>query len=138
MKQLLFILFVVSISLSSCSITNPTEACENKICTQEFRMVHVIFKDASGAHVQVSDFTAVNERTGERTGQDPDPSTVSNQGYVVASDSDVKSLSEKGDKIKVNARHALTGKSVTAEFVVSGGICACHINKISGPSEIIL
>lgn len=102
-------------------------------------MVQVTFKDSSGTPLTVKDFSAVNKRTGESTVQNNEPFAGINQGvYTVASDAYVKKLSEKGDVIRVSASHAVTGKNAVAEFVVSGGACACHINKVSGPSEIVL
>ena len=102
-------------------------------------MVQVKFKDMSGDAVAVKDFSAINKRTGESTVQNNDPATVNNQGnYTVASDADVKKLSESGDVITVSATHPTTNKKASAEFVVTGGKCACHINKVSGPSEITL
>ncbi len=140
MRKLVFI-FSVSVSfLFACSATktNPVE-CGQMICTQEFRMVQVKFKDAAGNPVTVKDYSAVNKRTGVSTVQDNDPATVNNQGiYIVASDADVKKLSESGDVITVSATHPATNNKVTAEFVVKGGACACHISKVSGPSEIVL
>ncbi len=102
-------------------------------------MVQVKFKNASGNPVSVKDFSAINKRTGESTVQNNEPPTVNNQGiYTVASDADVKKLTESGDVITVSATHPATNKTTSAEFVVSGGKCACHITKVSGPAEITL
>lgn len=102
-------------------------------------MVQVKFKDSAGNPVSVRDYSAVNKRTGKSTIQNNDPATVNNQGiYNVASDADVKELSETGDIIIVNATHPISNKKVTVEFVVQGGACACHVTKVSGPTEIII
>lgn len=102
-------------------------------------MVQVKFKDTAGNPVTVKDFSAINKRTNQSTVQNNEPSTVNNQGlYTVASDADVKTLSESGDVITVTATHPTTNKKVSAEFVVNGGKCACHISKVSGPTEIVL
>lgn len=139
MKKLVYLFFISVSFLVACSATktNPVE-CGEMICTQEFRMVQVKFKDAAGDPVVVKDYSAINKRTGASTVQNNDPVTENNRGfYIVASDADVKNLSESGDVIIVNATHPTTNKKVTAEFVVNGGLCACHINKVSGPSEIV-
>ncbi len=108
------------------------------MCTQEFRMVQVKFKDSAGNPVTVKDFAAKIKRTNESTAQNDDPSTINNQGiYTVASDADVRKLAESGEAIAVTATHPTTGKKVSADFVIAGGLCACHINKVSGPAEII-
>lgn len=102
-------------------------------------MVQVKFKDASGNPVTVKDYSAINKRTNQSTVQNNEPPTANNQGiYTVASDADVRTLSESGDAIIVSATHPTTKKKVTAEFIVNGGKCACHINKVSGPMEIVL
>jgi hypothetical protein len=98
-------------------------------------MVQVKFNDASQMPVEVKDFASINKRTGESTVQNNEPATINNRGnYIVASDSDVKKLSEAGDVITVSATHPISNKKIKAEFVISGGICACHISKISGPA----
>jgi len=136
MKKL-FCIFQVAMILSlSCSNIKQPE-CENMICTQEFRMVQVKFNDASGNPVAVKDFSAINKRTGETTVQDNEPATINTQGiYTVASDADLKKLTESGDVIMVSASHPLSNKKIETEFVVSGGRCACHISKVSGPAEL--
>lgn len=140
MKSPFYKFLAMTILLFSCSGAKiNTSQCEPMICTQEFRMVQVKIKDALGNPVIVKDFTAINKRTGKSTVQNNDPVTISNQGnYTVASDADVKELSETGDSITITAVHPETNKKISAEFVVSGGKCACHINKISGPAELTL
>lgn len=102
-------------------------------------MVQVTFKDSSGNPLVVKDYSAINKRTGESTVRNNESTTLNAQGiYVVASDADVKKLSEAGDVVTVSASHPTTSKKTTAEFVVTGGVCACHINKVSGPAEIVL
>ena len=101
-------------------------------------MVQVKFKDTLGRPVIVKEFTAIIKRTGKSTVKN-DPVAISNQGnYTVASDADVKVLSETGDSITITAVHPETNRKISAEFIVSGGKCACHINKISGPMELTL
>lgn len=137
MNTFINVFSIVIILFSACSTTNQSE-CGNIICTQEFRMVQVKFSDASGNPVAVKDFTAINKRTGESTAQNNEPETINNQGnYTLASDADVKKLSEAGDVIIVSATHPISNKKIEAEFVVSGGMCACHISKVSGPAELI-
>lgn len=138
MKKAILILSAINILFSACSTTSESQ-CPDLICTQEFRMVQVEFKDATGNNIAVNDFTAINKRTGESTIQNNEPSTVNTPGsYIVASDADLKELSESGDAIVVSATNPETNKKSSAEIVVSGGKCACHITKLSGPSEIIL
>ena len=134
MIKLIYVFSLVIFLFSACSTVNKSE-CENLVCTEEFRMVEVKFIDASGNPVSVKDFAAINKRTGESTVQNNEPATINNRGnYIVASDADVKKLSEAGDVINVSATHPISNKKIEAEFVISGGICACHISQISGPA----
>lgn len=98
-------------------------------------MVQVKFIDASGNPVIVKDFSSIIKRTNNPVMKNNDP--AGSGVYTVASDADLKQLSEKGDIIMVSATHPQTNKKIEAEFVISGGLCACHINKISGPAEIL-
>lgn len=128
---------VCCLLFAACSTTNQPE-CGELICSQEFRMVQVKFIDAAGNGVTVKDFSAINQRTKKSMTQNNEPPTINNQGnYIVASDADRTGLSEKGDTIVVSATHPESNKTVKGEFVVSGGICVCHISRISGPAEIV-
>ncbi len=133
MKKLSYLFLLIPFAIGGCTPAKSVQ-CENMICTQEFRSVTVKFKDASGNAVAVKDFKSVNNRTGKEITSESSQNNWG--GYTVVSDADTKTLSEKGDAIVVTATHPATNKRVSAEFVVSGGACACHINKISGPEEI--
>ena len=137
MKAFFSIMSVCCLLFTACSTTNQPE-CGELICTQEFRIVQVKFTDAIGNAVTVKDYSAINQRTKKSMAQNNEPPTINNQGnYIVASDADRINLSEKGDKIVVSATHPESNKTLKGEFVVSGGICACHINRISGPAVIV-
>ena len=122
--------------LVSCSEKILKEECPDVICTMEFRSIPIHFKDASGKSISVKNFSAVIRRTGESTLAAKD--TINNNGnYLVVSDSDTKNLSEKGDTIDVSATNPLTNQRKTVQLVVKGGRCACHIEKVSGPEEVV-
>ena len=133
MKGLQTIFLILCLFLVSCSGSDPI-VCEDKACSMEFRMVTVKFIDDSGNAQIVKDYSAVNKRTGRSMTQ---TSTMGGQGiYVVASDSDLTDLSEKGDIVLVTATNPKNNTKVQAEFVIGGGLCICHISKISGPETI--
>lgn len=134
MRNLFYILAISGLCFSACSTTN--QECGDLICTQEFRTVQVKFKDASGNLLTAKDFSAVIKRTNKSVV--PYNDSNSQGTYYVASDADLRELSERGEVILVSATHPQTAKKTVTEFVVSGGICACHIAKVSGPEEIIL
>jgi hypothetical protein len=102
----------------------------------EFRMITVKFVDTNGSPQIVKDFKVVNKRTGEIITPVND---MTNQGlYVVASDSDILKLSEKGDNVLVSATDSKTNAKVQAEYLIAGGVCSCHVTKISGPDTVKL
>ena len=111
--------------------------CPPRFCTEQFVSVALSFADTSGNPVSVRDVSAVNTRTGanyapEVAGIRPDSSR-----YIMITDSEKETLSARGDTIRVTAAHAATGQVKTAELVVSGGECACHIQKLSGPDRVV-
>jgi hypothetical protein len=136
MKSFIYIFSICCLNFAECSTTNQPD-CGELICTQEFRMVQVKFNDALGNAVAVKDFSSINKRTNRSMMQNNEPATINNLGnYIVASDADRTQLSETGDTILVSAIHPKTNKKMETQFVVSGGLCFCHINKLSGPAEI--
>lgn len=121
--------------LSGCD--TDKSGCSSTICTMEFRSVIVKFKDPAGNPVVVSGYKVINRRTGLQI-QTPPPDTTHFKGiYVVASDSHIMNLSAKGDTIEVSAVYPRTSEQKTTLIVISGGLCNCHITKLSGPEEII-
>ncbi len=131
MNRYLGLFLVGALLLGSCS---ESAVCPDAVCTKEFRTVTIRFVNADGNPQQVKDFTVLNKRTGEIM---TPLSDMAGQGlYVVASDSDLSKLSEKGDNIQVNATDIKTNTKLQADFVISGGICSCHISKISGPDTV--
>lgn len=132
MKKALLIIAVVF--LASCKeSTVKLRKCPDLVCTENFASVTIEFVK-SGQPFKVIDYCAVNQRTGDTlVHAKPElPAGV----YVVADDSDVKELSEKGDEIKVTGTDSLTNQTKTAIIKISGGQCACHVEKISGPEQI--
>lgn len=133
MKKLLGFLLILGTLLISCS---EARDCQDMVCTTEFRMITVKFVDANGNPQIVKDFTVVNKRTGERMTPVND---MANQGlYVVASDSDLLKISEKGDILLVSAIDSKTNVKLQVEYLIAGGVCSCHVTKISGPDTVKL
>lgn len=127
--------FLVLIAiLVSCSTISKTKS--GKICTMEFRMISVQFKDANGSNVAVTNFRSINKRTNSALIQTNDEGLPGH--YTVASDADLHSLSPKGDTIQVSANHPGTEVTISGLFVVSGGKDACHVEKLSGPEIITI
>ncbi|SDM24356.1 hypothetical protein SAMN05421813_10877 [Daejeonella rubra] len=133
MKRLQNIFLILCLFLVSCSSSDPI-VCEDRACTMEFRMVTVKFIDDSGNAQIVKDYSTVNKRTGRS--MTPNTDMVVQGLYVVASDADLKELSEKGDIVLVSATNPKNNTKIQAEFVIGGGLCICHVSKISGPETI--
>lgn len=124
----------MSLILVSCSDTDKNTDCEDIVCTKEFRTIILRFVDANGNSQVVKDFKVVNKRTGEIMNEVND---LVNQGlYIVASDSHLLKLSEKGDNVQVTATDSKTGSKIQVDFVISGGLCSCHVIKITGPETV--
>ena len=137
--RLPYLLLLCIFILVSCTeiVTDETVNCPAIACTEEFRTVSVKFKDAAGNPLIIKNFSAIVRRTGKATDSGPVDTTNFKSYYSVVTDNDTKSLSAQGDTIDVSAVNSKTGQKKTVQFVVSGGKCACHIEKISGPEEVV-
>lgn len=137
MKKQIILLSLISIFLSSC-LGQKEVSCENLICTQEFRSIAVKFVDTDGNPVAVTGFKAINTRTKKVLSESRDQNFPTTEGvYTVASDANLKDLSVEGDIILVSAKNASTQAKKDAEFKIVGGVCSCHVHKVSGPDEIV-
>ena len=135
MKGLQIFFLILGVFFGSCSVSEPA-VCENMVCTKEFRTITVKFIDDYGNPLLLNNYSAINKRTGRSMSQN---SIINGLGiYVVASDADLKELSEKGDIVLVSASNPKNNSKVSAEFVISGGLCICHVSKISGPETIMI
>ncbi|MEO6149393.1 MAG: hypothetical protein ABIN95_05745 [Mucilaginibacter sp.] len=122
----------------SCKKRVGTGKCdENIACTEIFASVAVKFVDKNGEGINVNNYSAVNQRTKDTIKTSAGIALDLVPGYYfVVDDSYTKNLSEAGDDIKVSGTNTLTNQTKTAVIKVSGGKCACHVNKVSGPEEI--
>jgi hypothetical protein len=99
-------------------------------------MVQVRVVDAQGRPVEGLLPTVRNERTGQTLDvRQEDAGTFGTGMYAVATDANVTDVSEDGDRLLFRA----SGGDVTAEgtFVVGRDACACHIDRRSGPDELV-
>lgn len=136
MKQIVLAAFLVA-SLLSCKKKTTEANCENQMCTEEFRSVSIKFVDNKGAAADVKDFSVVNQRTGEKVYANSIIAYSMIKGsYMVVDDGNTKSLSEQGDNLKITATSLATNQTKSVLIKVSGGECACHINKVSGPDQV--
>lgn len=112
--------------------------CEPRICTEIFVMANITFTKKDGTGVMVKDFSVVNMRTGDTLKNvGPAHHSLTPGIYTVVSDNHVKELSEEGDELKISGTYEATNQSKSAMVKVTGGKCACHIHKISGPDRVV-
>ncbi|MDQ0636539.1 hypothetical protein QF042_000104 [Pedobacter sp. W3I1] len=130
------LLVLMGITLLSCE-KNKTSDCGEKMCTEQFVSVMIRFVNNKGEATEVKDFKVINQRTGEKLQASSSISINTIQGaFVVVDDGNIQSLSEQGDDLKITGTSVETGQTKSAVVKVSGGKCACHINKMSGPEQI--
>lgn len=137
-KYTFLVLFSIVIIATGCELAdqNNDTPCGPKMCTANFASITVKFTDKAGNPVTVKDFKSINTRTNLSVKYAGPYSILGANNYTVANDSDLKEFSETGDEVLVSGTHPTTGQIKTATFTVSGG-CACHIQKTSGPNEIV-
>ena len=140
MKRLFFLIALPSL-LYSCETLEKTQEdnCPPQACTMEYRAVSVRFVDEEGKPLEVKNYTSINRRTKTSMLKGVVPDTVTADGWaLVASDANLHDISEAGDTIVVTAFHPVNGNKTESLFVITGGKCACHINKVSGPEQVVI
>jgi len=136
MKKIVLVL-LLGVALLSCKKNKSTDDCGPRICTQEFVTVMLKFVDNKGAGAEVKDFNVINQRTGERLKANSSITTSTDKGvFIVVDDANKPDLSEQGDELKITGTSVATSQTKSVVIKVSGGKCACHINKISGPDQL--
>jgi hypothetical protein len=136
MKKIM-LLSLVGITLLNCKKNKTTSDCGDKICTEEFASIMIKFVDNEGAGTEVTDFNVINQRTGKRVMANSSISTNTTKGvFIVVDDQNKPDLSEQGDDLKITGTSVDTQQTKSVVVKVSGGKCACHIVKISGPDQV--
>lgn len=136
MKKIALVL-LLGVALLTCKKNKTTSDCGDKICTEEFASVTLKFVDNKGAGAEVKDFSVINQRTGERIAVNSSIYTSTIKGlFIIVDDNNKLGLSEQGDNLKITGTSVETNQTKSDVIKVSGGKCACHISKISGPQQI--
>ncbi len=133
LSMLLVIIFIQGCK-SAGELVEEEAPCPTVACTLEFRQLSVQFVNVAGQQVPVRNVEATFKESKKVI-----PGIVKNEFgyYIIADDLDKKIFSEKGDVIIVQAVDLNSAKTISSEFVISGGRCACHIAKISGNENIL-
>ncbi|WP_175636505.1 hypothetical protein [Pedobacter ghigonis] len=136
MKKTILALFI-GLSVLSCKKNKAKSDCLDKMCTYEFRSVVFRFMDNKGEGAEVKDFSVINQRTGAKvTTNSSANSNLIKGAFIIVDDGNTRSLSEGGDNLKITGTSVQTNQTKSAIIKVSGGECACHINKLSGPDQV--
>lgn len=136
MKKIALVL-LLGVALLTCKKNKTTSDCGDKVCTEEFASVVLKFVDNKGAAAEVKDFNVINQRTGERVTANSSIYTNTIKGvFIIVDDNNKLGLSEQGDDLKISGTSVETKQTKSVVIKVSGGKCACHINKISGPEQV--
>jgi hypothetical protein len=136
MKKIMLVL-LMGIALLTCKKNKSTSDCGDKICTEEFASLIVKFVDNKGAGAEVKDFSVINQRTGDRVMANSSIYTSTIKGaFIIVDDNNKLKLSEQGDDLKITGTSVETNQIKSVVIKVSGGKCACHIGKVSGPDQI--
>lgn len=140
MLKKISLVLLAAMALASCKEKNiAANKCGDRVCTEEYAtlVINIVNKNGSPALLKKNGYTVENLRTQKPVYYPPAVDYQFDPGYYfVIADNSVKELSEAGDDIKVTATDSLTNQAKTATLKVSGGECACHIKKLSGPDKI--
>ena len=136
-----YLSLIAAACFSACEVDKPSDSnpqiCPAMACTNIFMSVTVKFVDAQSSPQVLKSYSSVNLRTKDTLAKTNATDTVYAKGfYLVASDNHTSSLSEKGDTILVKGTHPNSNQTLQGKFVVKGGKCACHLEKVSGPAEL--
>ena len=126
---LLSICFLLTTS-SSCKKEKDTGDCDGIACTMMFAMVTVNVTDSAGQAVKLDDAYTISNITADTIRHEQN---LHDMGYIVLDDSYQKYI------VNTSATFQFIGvkdgkQVVNAPFVI--GADCCHINKISGETEI--
>ncbi|WP_316818733.1 hypothetical protein [Pedobacter nyackensis] len=135
MKKIVLALLLISAMLS-CKKKSTDSECGKMNCTYEFRSIGINYVDNKGLPAVVKDFSAVNQRTGQKVVPNVTTITTIKGSYIVIDDLNTRTLSEAGDDLKVTATSVETNQTKSVTFKVKGGKCTCHVEKVSGPELV--
>lgn len=131
-------IFMLIVLCAACKKGQQTSACGTQACTALFTSIGVTFKDKNNNAVNVINYKVIDLRTNKEITITPPPNIDVEPGYkVIIDDSSLKDLSSDGDSIQVTATNPATNEAKATLFKISGGLCNCHVSKLSGPDTIV-
>ncbi|MBE9584143.1 hypothetical protein IM792_06765 [Mucilaginibacter sp. JRF] len=136
MLKRILLFAIASTLLLSCG-KKSVSTCQDKVCTEEFAMITMLFKNKNGKGEPLSIITVINKRTNQPV--DRSTSAMLDMvpgGYLIIDDLSTKTLSESGDDILITATDSAGTQTKATTIKVAGGKCACHVQKLSGPDTV--
>jgi hypothetical protein len=137
MKTKLILLALLSVAACKSQKKSSNNGCEAVMCTQEFKMIPVKLISTSGKEVTFKSYKIMEVATGKEVKNNNDlPNTGENANtLIIADDSHLRQFAEKGTDLQLQITRA-DDKVVKADFKISGGKCACHVAKLTGPDQV--
>lgn len=124
--------------LAACSSQKPQgNGCPTVMCTEIFKMIPVKLITTSGKEAEFKSYKIVEVATGKEIKLNNDlPNTADNaKTLIVADDSQLRNLAENGTDLQLQITRT-DDKVVKVNYEISGGKCACHVAKLSGPDQV--
>jgi len=109
------------------------DTCIDVGCTDEFRAIVVHVTDTAGN--PISGLQPTWTLDGHSIAIDQQGASFEPGGYVVITDGELHLI---GDTAEVTFAVSAAQGAASATFEISTEPCHCHVNKVSGPAELVL
>lgn len=127
------------LALGACkSKLNTANDCGNIICTKIFISIPVKLISTQGKSISYKTYKVINKDTGNEIKSKSDyrvNDPNSTNTIILVDDGHLHELSEKGTDLQLQLTLD-NEKVIKTDYKVSGGKCACHVAKLSGPDQI--
>lgn len=131
-------LFLMVLALAGCKSQKENRTkCGSIICTNEFVMIPVNVIATKSSQIEFKTYKVIDVTTGKEIKSNGFAGKNNPNTIIVADDGHRKNFPEKGEDLQL----LITRKDdrvVKVDYKISGGPCACHVSKLSGPDEVDL
>lgn len=122
--------------LTACASQQESHTkCGSVVCTDEFIMIPVKVIATKSADVSFKTYKVINANTGKEVKSNVWPGKGNQGTIVIADDGHRRSFPEKGANLELQITRN-DGRVVKNAYKISGGKCACHVSKLSGPDQV--
>lgn len=134
MKIIVFL--IALLGLTACVSQEETHTkCGSVVCTDEFIMIPIKVIATQSNKVDFKRYKVINLATGKEIKSNNWPGKDNPGTLVIADDGHRRSFSEKGTDLQLQITRK-DDRIVKVNYKISGGPCACHVSKISGPDQV--